>query len=68
MIGNPPFLGDKLLIRHLGNDYVARLRKTYSGRLPAPQTSLHQTDIGSVEPRVQSQFFLRESLLATDMP
>ena len=35
VIGNPPFLGDKLLIRHLGNDYVARLRKTYSGRLPA---------------------------------
>ena len=35
VIGNPPFLGDKLLIRHLGNDYVSRLRRTYAGRLPA---------------------------------
>ena len=34
VIGNPPFLGDKLLIRHLGNDYVSRLRRTYAGRLP----------------------------------
>ena len=35
VIGNPPFLGDKLLIRHLGNDYVSRLRRIYAGRLPA---------------------------------
>ena len=35
VIGNPPFLGDKLLIRHLGNDYVSHLRRTYRGRLPA---------------------------------
>ncbi len=35
VIGNPPFLGDKLMIRHLGNDYVSRLRKTYASRLPA---------------------------------
>ena len=35
VIGNPPFLGDKLLIRHLGSDYVSRLRKTYASRLPA---------------------------------
>ena len=35
VIGNPPFLGDKLLIRHLGDDYVSRLRKTYASRLPA---------------------------------
>ena len=35
VIGNPPFLGDKLQIRHLGNDYVSRLRRTYAGRLPA---------------------------------
>ena len=35
VIGNPPFLGDKLLIRHLGNEYASRLRRTYAGRLPA---------------------------------
>jgi len=35
VIGNPPFLGDKLLIRHLGDHYVSRLRGKYAGRLPA---------------------------------
>ena len=35
VIGNPPFLGDKLQIRNLGNDYASRLRGTYAGRLPA---------------------------------
>ena len=35
VIGNPPFLGDKLLIRNLGDDYVSRLRRTYAGRIPA---------------------------------
>ena len=35
VIGNPPFLGDKLQIRNLGSDYVSRLRGTYAGRLPA---------------------------------
>ena len=34
IIGNPPFLGDKLLIRHLGEEYVSRLRGLYTGRLP----------------------------------
>ena len=35
MIGNPPFLGGKLLITHLGEDYVSRMFKTYAGRVPA---------------------------------
>ena len=35
VIGNPPFLGGKLLITHLGEDFVARLFATYSGRVPA---------------------------------
>ena len=35
VIGNPPFLGGKLLITHLGEDYVARMFKTYAGRVPA---------------------------------
>ena len=34
IIGNPPFLGDKLLNRELGADYVNRLRMTYEGRVP----------------------------------
>ena len=35
VIGNPPFLGGKLLITHLGEDYVARMFATYVGRVPA---------------------------------
>ena len=35
VIGNPPFLGGKLLITHLGEDYVSRMFRTYVGRVPA---------------------------------
>ena len=35
VIGNPPFLGGKLLITHLGQDYVSRMFETYAGRVPA---------------------------------
>ena len=35
MIGNPPFLGGKLLITHLGEDYVSRMFTTYADRVPA---------------------------------
>ena len=35
VIGNPPFLGNKRLIRQLGEDYVVRLSATYDGRVPA---------------------------------
>ena len=35
MIGNPPFLGGKLLNQTLGEDYVARMFAAYRGRVPA---------------------------------
>ena len=35
VIGNPPFLGGKLLITHLGEDYVSQMFRTYAGRVPA---------------------------------
>ena len=35
VIGNPPFLGGKLLITYLGEDYVSRMFAAYSGRVPA---------------------------------
>ncbi|RZJ44391.1 MAG: class I SAM-dependent DNA methyltransferase [Brevundimonas sp.] len=35
IIGNPPFLGDRKMIADIGKDYVATLRKTYRGRVPA---------------------------------
>ena len=35
VIGNPPFLGTKLQIRQLGEDYVSRLRSTHTKRVLA---------------------------------
>lgn len=35
IIGNPPFLGNRLLRRVLGSDYTEALFRLYSGRLPA---------------------------------
>ena len=35
VIGNPPFLGGKLLNAHLGEGYVSRLFTAYRGRVPA---------------------------------
>lgn len=34
VVGNPPFLGDKMMRSELGADYVDTLRKTYDGRVP----------------------------------
>lgn len=34
IVGNPPFLGDKKMNRQLGDEYVARLRGLYDGRVP----------------------------------
>ena len=35
VIGNPPFLGGKLLNANLGEDYVATMFSAYAGRVPA---------------------------------
>ncbi len=34
VVGNPPFLGDKIMRRELGDDYVETLRKVFAGRIP----------------------------------
>lgn len=34
IVGNPPFLGDKMMIGSMGEDYVSRLRAAYAGRVP----------------------------------
>ncbi|MCU0784339.1 MAG: class I SAM-dependent DNA methyltransferase [Verrucomicrobia bacterium] len=34
LVGNPPFLGDKLMRGELGDDYVEELRKNYGNRIP----------------------------------
>jgi hypothetical protein len=33
IVGNPPFLGDKLMLGQLGHDYVRVLRATFAGRV-----------------------------------
>jgi hypothetical protein len=34
IVGNPPFLGDKVMRRELGDSYVDQLRKLYADRIP----------------------------------
>ncbi|MCY2993154.1 MAG: class I SAM-dependent DNA methyltransferase [Planctomycetota bacterium] len=34
IVGNPPFLGDKMMRGGLGDDYVDKLRSRYEGRVP----------------------------------
>jgi type II restriction/modification system DNA methylase subunit YeeA len=34
IVGNPPFLGDKMMRAGLGRDYLDNLRATYAGRVP----------------------------------
>jgi hypothetical protein len=34
IVGNPPFLGDKLMLNQLGDVYVSRLRSLFAGRVP----------------------------------
>jgi len=34
IVGNPPFLGDKVMRGELGDDYVDHLRKCFAGRVP----------------------------------
>ncbi|MEI7940316.1 MAG: DNA methyltransferase [Verrucomicrobiota bacterium] len=34
LVGNPPFLGDKLMRRELGDSYVEELRRVYGNRIP----------------------------------
>jgi type II restriction/modification system DNA methylase subunit YeeA len=34
IVGNPPFLGDRKMIRGLSEEYTEKLRETYRGRVP----------------------------------
>src|SRR5690606_25627821 len=34
IVGNPPFLGDKAMIRSLGEDYTKLIRSVYQSRVP----------------------------------
>ena len=35
VVGNPPFLGDRVMRGGLGHEYTERLRRTYRGQIPA---------------------------------
>ena len=52
VIGNPPFLGDRVMRDGLGHDYTERLRHAYRGSIPAIRRSrlllvLHRRPTGS---------------------
>ncbi len=64
IVGNPPFLGNRLLRRSLGDDYVKKLWTVFDGRLP------HSSDLccywhEKVRSAIASGQTLRGGLLAT---
>ena len=65
VIGNPPFLGDKLMIRNLGNDYVSQLRQTYVGLIPA-QSDLVCYWFEKAGKQIQAGKAARAGLVATN--
>ncbi len=64
IIGNPPFLGDKLMRRELGDDYVGRLRKLFDGRIPG-QSDLCCYWFEKARAHIVAGKCLRAGLLAT---
>jgi type II restriction/modification system DNA methylase subunit YeeA len=65
VIGNPPFLGGKLMRTVLGNDYVERLFATYAKRVPA-EADLVVYWFAKVWERVASKNIQRAGLVATN--
>jgi len=64
IIGNPPFLGDKLMRQHLGDDYVDAMRKVYKGRVPGGADLCAYWFEGASE-RIGQKACERAGLLAT---
>ncbi len=64
IIGNPPFLGDKLMRRHLGDEYVDALRNEYEGRVPGG-ADICTYWFEQSRKRVENTDGLRVGLLAT---
>lgn len=65
IVGNPPFLGDKKLLRGLGEAYVARLRACYDGRLPGG-ADLCCYWFEKMRSQIKDHGALRGGLVATD--
>lgn len=64
LVGNPPFLGGKLLRTELGDDYVNALFKLYDGRVPR-EADLVTYWFERAREQINRQFIGRGGLLAT---
>jgi hypothetical protein len=64
IVGNPPFLGDKMMRRELGDDYVVELRRVFDDRVPA-QADLCCYWFEKGRELIQSKHCKRAGLLAT---
>lgn len=64
IIGNPPFLGDKLMRRELGDEYVERLRALYAKRIPG-QSDLCCYWFEKARAQIEAGKCKRAGLLAT---
>lgn len=64
IVSNPPFLGDKLMRRELGDAYVEELRRIYGNRIPG-QSDLCCYWFEKARERIESVKCKRAGLLAT---
>lgn len=64
IVGNPPFLGDKLMRRQLGDEYVEKLRTLYAGRIPG-QSDLCCYWFEKARTEIEHSHCKRAGLLAT---
>ena len=64
IVGNPPFLGDKMMRRELGDAYVNELRSLYEGRIPG-QSDLCCYWFEKARAHIESGKCKRAGLLAT---
>ncbi len=65
IVGNPPFLGDKMMRGELGDAYVDRLREFYRGRLPGG-ADLVTYWFEKAREQIESGHVKRAGLLATN--
>ena len=64
IVGNPPFLGDKMMRRELGGEYVEKLRALFNGRIPG-QSDLCCYWFEKARAHIEKDHCKRAGLLAT---
>jgi hypothetical protein len=64
IVSNPPFLGDKVMRRELGDYYVDELRRTYGSRIPG-QSDLCCYWFEKAREQIENEKCKRAGLLAT---